>query len=83
MTGKNFFFLFCCGFCDSQRIYKRLFRYRLSYFVSAAFFSVTQGRFFSSRTFTWYPYCSRNRSDCGRPEARGQEDLEVNALSLC
>ena len=38
--------------------------------LNEALFFASQGRFFASRTFTWYHYCSRNWSSCGRPEAR-------------
>ena len=45
-------------------------------------FYATQGRFFASRTFTWYQNCSRNQSSSGRPEARGQVRARPHTLSL-
>ena len=44
----------------------------------ALFFA--QGRFFASET--WYHYCSRNWSGCGRPETRSQVRARPFTLSL-
>ena len=38
--------------------------------------------FFASRTFTWYYYCIRNQSGCGKPEATGQMRARPHSLSL-
>ena len=51
-------------------------------FCWAKLFFATQGRFFASRTFTRYHYCSQIWSGCGRPEAGGQVRACPHTLSL-
>ena len=53
-----------------------------SYFVEQSSFLSLKVVFFASRTFTWYHYCSRNQSGCGRPEAEGQVRARVRTPSM-
>ena len=51
-------------------------------FCLAKLFFCDSKPFFASRVFTWFQFCSRNWSGCGRPEARGQMKPRPHTLSL-
>ena len=52
----------------------------LSHHIPDCVILLSEALFF--RTFTWYFYCSRNQSGCGKPEPTGQMRARPHSLSL-